>query len=220
MVGRMVAAGLAVALAFAAYAAYELALSRLESDVYRERLTELGSDYESLRGRYNDAVRRTAITELVVEDGRLRVVIRTAEGELRSIPTDIDPALEIYVDYVMLDGRLWIRRVFDEDTPPGEGVLIDPRLVEIDWKAPGATHGKAAYRALDEGRWVVSVSGDGSLGLSKLEQSDGIELAGPPPLRRHAPIEEQVAAATKHLQPDEVLRGLARRVGLMSSHAP
>jgi len=217
---RLIGLGLAIAAALAGYAVYELALSRLEGDVYRERLRELDSDYDRLRERYNAAIRRTAVTELVVENGRLSVVIRTADGTLRSIPTALDPALEIYVDFVMLDGRLWIRRVFDERTPPGEGVLVDPRLVAVDWEAPGAAHGKAAYRSLEEGRFVVTVTGDGSLGLSKLKPSDGIELSGPPPMRRHDPLDEQLAAATRRLQPEEILRGLARRVGLLDSPGP
>ena len=51
------------------------------SEVYRERLAAVASDYEELRGRFNEAVRRTAVTELVVENGALSVAIRNAGGQ-------------------------------------------------------------------------------------------------------------------------------------------
>jgi hypothetical protein len=95
------------------------------------------------------------------------VAIRDASGAVRTIETPFDPSREIYVDFVVLDGRLWIRRVFDDRTPPEQGVLIDPALAEIDWSEDEAAHGKATYRALGPGRWIVSVTGDGSLGLAR-----------------------------------------------------
>ena len=66
------------------------------------------------------------------------------------IPTALGPAAEIYVDYVVRDGRLWIRRVFDSETPPATAVVVDPALADIEWSAEGEAYGKAAYRALGE----------------------------------------------------------------------
>ena len=94
----------------AGLATLRLANARLEANVYRVRLAALRDDFMLLRGRYESLIRETAVTELVVEDGALAVSIRTAEGELRRIETPYDPTAEIYVDYVVIDGRLWIRR--------------------------------------------------------------------------------------------------------------
>lgn len=212
MVSRLAWLVLIAALAGAGYGGYRLLEARIALDVYRERLAELSADYEALRGRYNEAVRRTAVTELVVEDGRVSVAIRTAEGVVETTPTPFDAASEIYIDYVLADGRLWIRRVFDESTPPGDAVVIDPAWARVDWDAAAAGHGKAAYRRLAEGRWVVSVSGDGSLGLAPVDPDAVVELSPPPPIGDYQPIEEELGAALAQLRPAEVVRSVARRL--------
>jgi hypothetical protein len=203
---------LALALAGAGYGGYRLLEARIALDVYRERLSALSADYEALRHRYNEAVRRTAVTELVVEDGRVSVAIRTAEGVVETLPTPFDASSEIYVDYVLVDGRLWIRRIFDDGTPPGNAVVIDPTWAQVDWDAAGAAHGKAAYRRLGEGRWVVSVSGDGSLGLARVDPDATVELSPPPSIGEYRPIEEELGAALAQLRPAEVLRSVARQL--------
>jgi hypothetical protein len=160
--------------------------------VYRDRLKVLTDDYEGLRKNYNQAVRKTAVTELLVEGKSLCVSIRTAEGVLKSIPTPFDPSGEIYVDYVVIDGRLWIRRIFDARTPPEKGVVIDPKLADVDWSNAGVAHGKAVYRSLTEGRWVVTVTGDGSLGLTLADRNAPPDLSPPPQVRDYDQIEREV----------------------------
>ena len=151
----------------------------VEAAVYRDRLETLAAEYDDLRGRYNDAVRRAVVTELIVDDAGLAVRVRTPEGVLKTVPTPFDPTREIFVDYVVLDGRVLIRRVFDADTPPSRGVLIDPGLEAVDWRTADARSdggwipvGKAVYRSLGPGRWVITVSGDGSLGLARAGDDD------------------------------------------------
>lgn len=158
----------------------ELARSRAEREIYRERLESLVQGYEALAMQYNDAVRRTAVTELVVESGKLAVVVRTAQGELRRIDTPYNPSGEIYVDFVLVNGRVWIRRVFDASTPPALGTVIDPQFADVSWNQDGSSYGKAVYRSLDEGRWVVRVSGNGALELTKATESVA-EVLQPPP---------------------------------------
>ncbi len=198
------------------FGAFRLLEASLEADVYRERLASLAEDYEVLRGRYNEAVRRTAVTELVVGDGALEVVIRNAAGEVETLTTPFDPAREIYVDYVVLDGRLWIRRVFDEATAPDAGMVVDPRLADVDWTGEGASHGKATYRALEPGRWVVDVTGDGSLGLAKRDDATPTHLAPPPPVRDYAPIENEVGERLGSIGPGEAFDALMRQIDLRS----
>ena len=212
MVRTLLLLVLVAAIGIAGLAGYQLLRIGLAADVYRARLEETVADYEALRGQYNEAVSRTAVTELVVADGKLAVVIRDAGGNLRTIGTPYDPSREIYVDFVVVDGRLWIRRVFDDRTPPEQGLLIDPALAHIDWNADEAAHGKAAYRALSDGRWVVTVTGDGSLGLARSPGNAPVELAPPPPVRDYEPVETQLDASLRELGPGELLRALVQRL--------
>jgi len=198
--------GLAVLLA-----GYSVVRFQLSDEILRERLELLAADYEDLHERYAAVIARTAVTELRVAGGRLSVVVRGAEGELREIATPYDPAKEIYVDYAIVDGRLFVRRVFAEDVPPREGVLIDPALLAIDWDAAGAAHGKAAYRTLGEGRWVVTVTGGGSLGLAPAPEAPA-PLSPPPALREFAPVASRVSERLARIEPAEVWRAVRRTV--------
>jgi len=213
MASRLLSFLLLVVVAAGGYAAFRLLEASLAAEVYRERIAELQADHQELRELFNEAVRRTAVTELRVEQGGLSVVIRTADGELQVLPTPYDPAKEIYVDYAVVGGRLWIRRVFDEDTPPGQGMLIDPQLADVDWNAEAASHGKAAYRSLGEGHWVVDVSGDGSLGLALRDGSAAEDLSPPPPVRDYEPVDTTVRDALGRIGPAEAMRVVARQLG-------
>jgi len=184
-----------------------LADARLEANVYRARLAVLDEDYRLLLDRYQSLVRETAVTEVVVEDGAMSVSVRTAEGELRRFDTPYDPSGEIYVDYVVRGGRLWIRRVFDAATPPEAGIVIDPRLAALDWgQDPTLAHGKATYRALGEGRWVVTATGNGALGLAEAPIGQRVDLAPPPALKRHPPATVEARDVLRTLGPLEITR--------------
>ncbi len=214
MTTRILNVVLVLIAAVAGFAAFRLLEASLEADVYRERLGALTADYESLRSRYNEAVRRTAVTELLVGEGSVDVVIRDAAGEMQTLETPFDPSREIYVDYVVLDGRLWIRRLFDEATAPDRGFFVDPRLVDVDWTREGASHGKAAYRALEPGRWVVDVTGDGSLGLARRDETAPAQLAPAPAIRDYAPIDNEVGARLGAIRPGEAFDALMRQLDL------
>lgn len=208
MIARLLSLLLLLVLAGTGWLGFRLLEARLAADVYRERLAELAEAYEAVRTQYNEAVLATAVTELLVTEGSIEVSIRTAEGVLKTIPTPFDPSRELYVDYVVLNDRLWIRRVFDEETPPGDGVVVDPALVEIDWRADGASYGKATYRQLDPGRWVVTVTGDGSLGLARREEGEPVALSAPPPVREYPQIEDRVRSDILELGPRAILEKL------------
>lgn len=189
--------------------AYWWGRAQITEEAYQRRLGLLKEEYAMLRRTYNEAVRHTAVTELDVHEGRLAVVIRTVEGELQRIETPFDPAAEIYVDYVVLDGRLWIRRVFDQRTPPEKGVLIDPGLSSVDWSAAGAAHGKAVYRSLAAGRWVITVSGDGALVLNPKASAPAGSLTARPTIRDFEEITADIEqGADDELRVVEVLKAL------------
>lgn len=201
---RVVTGGAMVALAgLGSVLGYRFLRSQAEAAVYRDRLASLAGEYEGLRATYNEAVRRTAVTELVVRDGRLSVRVRTADGAISETPTPYDPRGEVYVDYVVREGRLWIRRVFDASTPPSLGVVIDPAFGEVAW-GEGEV-GKAVYRSLGEGRWVVSVTGGGSLGLVRAGEADAVELSGAPAVREYEPALHEADAAARAIGLREVL---------------
>jgi hypothetical protein len=211
-VGALGALATVGALLFGAgFVGYRVLGARLTADVYRARLQDVSRQYEQLRTDYNALARRTAITELVVEGDRLRVSVRGATGEIETIETGLDPRKEIFVDYLVLNGQLWIRRVFDEDTPPGQGTFVDPRLVQVDWSDAGARYGKAAYRPLGEGRWIVTMTGDGSLGLERQRADSPRPLEIPAPLLEPEPVERELDAALEHVSPLDLARALLSR---------
>lgn len=192
-ISRVVQTGFYVVLAGAAgVLGYRFVRADLAAHVYRERLATLAQDYESLRTTYNDAVRRTAVTELIVKGGKLWVRVVDDAGVVKEIATPYDPSKEIFVDFVVVDQRLWIRRVFDARTPPTEAVVIDPEFKDVDWDSPQTGYGKAVYRKLDEGRWVVKVSGDGSLSLGKAAGEEKLTRA--PRVKDYQKAEEEARA--------------------------
>lgn len=181
--------------------------SHMASEIYRDRLEELGRDYENLAREYQDAVRKSAVTELRVQEGSLSVLVRAADGVLEEIETPYDPSREIYIDYVLLNGRLWIRRIFDHDTPPSQGLVIDPRRVDVNWHAQkDEAHGKAVYRQLSTGRWAVTVTGSGALGLTKVSDDTSITLISPPEIRDFSELEEAIRQDLADIGPVEIVQ--------------
>ena len=89
----------------------------------------------------------------------------------------------IFVDYLVGNGRIWIRRVFDDATPPENGMVIDPVWEVVDWKNAGLSYGKIVYRALEPGIWSIQVSGNGALSLEPSTGSHPDALAAAPEIR-------------------------------------
>lgn len=187
--------------------------ARLTSRIYAQRLAAVAADYERLRQDYNRAVRRTAVTELRVAGQTVKVVVRTADGATREFPTACRADREVYVDYVVLGGRLWIRRVFDAATPPEAGTLVDPALAGVPWETDASAVGKAVYRRLDEGRWVVTVTGNGSLGLERARDDAPVELSPPPPVLNMAAIESELQQARERISLADLVRALLQPAG-------
>lgn len=209
---RVVSTSLTIAIAGGAgLLAYQYLRAGAAADIYRTRLTQLATEYEDLRSTYNEAVQKTAVTELAVREGKLSVRVVSETGVLREVPTPYDPTGEVYVDYIVRDGRLWIRRVFDAHTPPSQGVVIDPLLEAVAWGAGEAEVGKAVYRALDEGRWVVSVTGSGSLGLVKVADDAEVDLAGAPEVADFATVTVEADRDVESIGMAEVWGQLVRR---------
>lgn len=187
---------------------YHIALFKMEADILRNRVVELHKNHTELISRYNEAVKKTAITELLVEDENLWVIIRTVDGTVEKIKTPFNPSSkqEIFCDYLVLDNRIWIRRVFDDQTSPSEGFFIENKFENINWEDPNMPVGKAIYRPLTPGRWKVTVTGGGSLGLERIDDNVEIHLASPPVVRDYSQIEEDMQAELKEVNVFDVLK--------------
>jgi hypothetical protein len=184
---------------------YQVMRDHVAADVYLERYTQLNDQHRDLVQQYNQAVTRTAVTELVVADGQVTVHVRTADGRVEPHPVNADPTHPIYVDYVVKDGRLLIRRVFDSKSAPDDAGVIDSDLLEIDWDDPAVRHGQAIYRQLTDGRWIVTVSGDGSLSLAEVDPTVEVELLEAPAVGDFDPVAE-TEAQIQGITPVEVFK--------------
>ena len=171
---------------------YNLVLNRISTGIYREKLAALSADYAELHARYQELTKRTAITELVVTPERVTVAVVDASGQIATVETPFDPEDEIYVDYANVNSRLWIRRVYSDRTPPEQGVVIDPALADIDWKGGHAAYGKAIYRQLQPGRWIVTVTGGGALELEQSPYTKTRRLQRPPSIVSYPELENAV----------------------------
>jgi hypothetical protein len=156
--------------------------------IYQQKLEALAAEYSDLADQYNHAVRQSAITELLVTENQVTVLVRTIDGSVRQIETPFDPKQEIFVDYLVSNGRIWIRRLFDQSTPPEDGLLIEPDWDVIDWKNPDIQYGKAIYRSLQPGTWSIQVSGNGALSLEPAPESHPELLAAAPKIRTYEEI--------------------------------
>ncbi len=190
--GTVTATAIVAAIGVVGLVGLRFAKADAANQVYQSRLQDLSGEYQLLANQYNQAVRKTAITELVVKDRAVTVQVRTIEGTQEIIETTCNADKEIYVDFALIEGRLWIRRVFDSDTPPSQATIINPKLANIDWDAQGALVGQAVYRQLDEGRWVVNAAGDGALALTKIPDDQIVSLSPPPTIQAFDEIQVEV----------------------------
>lgn len=198
LVGWVLLGGGAVAL-------YGYGRSQVIEEIYREKLQDLVREHQALRDRYDAAVAQTAVTEIRVGPEQVALVLRGIDGVLREVDTDLDPRGEIHVDYVVVDGRLFIRRIYDERTPPNRAQILDPRLAHIDWNGK-ADRGLSVYRGnLSQGRWVVSSSGNGALDLEKVEGPPP-QLSPPPAVRDFKELERQLDDRVARVSPIEILK--------------
>lgn len=199
-------------LGIASLLGYQWAKATVAQDIYRDRLTSLQSDYQQLAEQYNQAITPRPVTELLVEDGTVCVVVRRGDGELVRVPTTFNAwEDELFVDYALVDGRLLIRRVFDEHTAARseQAVVIDPELVEVDWEDPTIPFGKAIYRSrMADGRWIISVTGDGSLGLKQIAEDSQITLAKQPEIKEFEPVDERADEAVGQIGVGDVWKYL------------
>ena len=202
----------AVALVLVLAAGYQWAKASVAQEVYRDRLTSLQAEYQQLAEQYNQAITPRPVTELLVEDGLVCVIVRKGDGELVRVPTTFNAwEDELFVDYALVDGRLLIRRVFDEHTAARSdaAIVIDPGLVEVDWEDPKIPFGKAIYRSrMADGRWIISVTGDGSLGLKQISDDTAITLATRPEVKKFGPVDDRANEAVERIGVGDVWKHL------------
>jgi hypothetical protein len=206
--------GIIMNLALAAVAlllGYHFMRSNIAADLYRDRLREAVKENEALRQTFNEAVKKTIVTELIVnDDDSVCVVFVSADNTERVVPTPFKKGAEVFVDFIVRDGKLFLRRVFDENTKPREALYIDPDMQTVDWKSNGGPRGAATYAQLNQnGRWNVSVAGNGALELKKAD--DKAPRQGPvamPPVKEFSVIEKELNTKVDDIGPGDVVRTL------------
>lgn len=198
-----------IALLAATLLGYQWAKASVAQEIYRDRLASLQADYQHLAKQYNQAITPRPVTELLVEDQKICVIVRKGDGELVRVPTPFNGwENDVYVDYVLADGRLLIRRVFEikngQDT--SKPVQVDAELVEVQW-GDSVPFGKAIYRSkMEDGRWVVSVTGDGSLTLKRIAANEPVKLATQPKIQKFDPVDERADEAVDRISVGDVWR--------------
>ncbi|MEM6750519.1 MAG: hypothetical protein AAF612_08615 [Planctomycetota bacterium] len=180
----------------------------VEAEVYKDRLRETNARYRDLAGRYTKVVKRSAVTELDVSSESIDVIFRTPHGEVRRVATPYRPGDEVYVDFALLDGRLMIRRVFENRTAPADGVVLDEALRELDWDGQGIVRGQAVSSVVTEGRWVVSTTGNGALDIALVGPLERSELVSAPLVEPGEPLEDQPLTDPESIGVFEVVRRL------------
>ena len=200
----------------AAVAGYQWARSSVAQDIYRDRLVLLQGDYRDLVKRYNQAVTPRPVTELLVEDGIVCLAVRKGDGELVRVPTDFNiRENQVYVDFLIVDQRLLIRRAFEfhpvNAVPPDKVVNIDPQLLEVDWKSGRVPYGKAlSCSGLEDGRYIVSVTGGGSLGLKQVGDDEAIVLQTHPPISEFEAVDVKATEDVEAIGVGDVWRHLVQ----------
>ncbi len=173
------------------YTGMELARSQMAEDIYRTRLSALSEDYAKLRDQYERALRETVVTELEVKGEALNVRYLRGDGEVVTIPTNLNTEKEIFIDFYVAGNRVGIRRLFDSSLPADSALVLDEPWDTMAKDAPPASFGRTVYRRLDQGRWVVTMTGNGSLGLTRSPHDGRGHLAAPPTLvNPEAPLRE------------------------------
>ncbi len=173
---------------------YYFVRTQLEADIYKQKFSDLASDYNTLRNSYNKAIGKTVVTELVVEGGRINVVIRNAAGEVERYRTPYTIDRRIYVDYIVYDQKLMIRSVFDSATTPDDAFIIDSNLIELDWSDHKLQRELIiAQGGLTDGRWQVKVNGTGSLYLDRSPDDAGEDdIMAQPPIHDYEKIQKEI----------------------------
>jgi len=190
---------------------YNFMRSNIAADLYRDRLREAVKENEALRQTFNEAVKKTIVTELLVQDDEtVCVVFVNADGTERVVPTTFKMGSEVYVDFIVRDNRLFLRRVFDENTKPKEALHIDPQMQTVDWKSINTPRGSATYAQLNKkGRWTVSVAGNGALQLTKADDNANRQpLTVAPSVKEYAVIEKEMNAKIEEIGISDVMQSI------------
>lgn len=195
----------------AVWLAYRYAHAQFAEDVYRQRISTLVKDYENLRTSFNSAVKKTAVTELLVnEDGSICVVFVNMDGSEVVKPTPFRLGSEVFVDFVAIDNRLFLRRIFDEHTMPKEAMFINPELQKIEWQSGKVGGGSAPYIQINKpGRWVVSANGTGALEIRHTDvNAPRAPLVATPAVRDFSTVDKELNDDLEQITAGDVIKGI------------
>jgi len=211
-IGQVVFAGFIV---LAVFLGYSVVRTNIAADLYRDRLREAVKENEAMRQTFNEAVKKTVVTELVVNDDEtICVVFVSADNTEHVVPTPFKMGAVLWADCIVQDGKLFLRRVFDDNTAPINALFIDPVVQTVDWKRAGPSgkvpQGIAANGEINaKGRWVVSASGQGALELKKADDAAPRQpIARDLQVRDYKEIEKQITTKVDEIGPTDVWKSL------------
>lgn len=190
-------------------AAYFWASERVKSAIYAHQLEQLGAEFSQLQDAYQTLIKETTLTQLEVTDQSIAVLIRGRDGSLQRVHTPFLPQREVYVDYVVSGGRIWIRRIFDSATPPSEAMVLDPVWQSVDWQDPRHRFGQAVYRSLQPGLWEIRVTGNGAMSLAPAQADAANVIAYAPQIESITDWQQSKATERGSIGPREVWQWLA-----------
>ncbi|MEO0475981.1 MAG: hypothetical protein AAF085_08460, partial [Planctomycetota bacterium] len=74
---------------------------------------------------------------------------------------------------------------------------------------PTIPFGKAIYRSrMADGRWIISVTGDGSLGLKQIDEDTPVQLAIKPQVKKFEPVDGRADEAVERIGLGDVWKHL------------
>ena len=208
-IGQVVFVGV---LALAVLLGYNFVRSNIAADFYRDRLREEVKKHEALRQTFNEVVRKTVVTELVVnDDDSVCVVFIDGNNQEKVVPTKFKKGAVVYVDFMVNDGKLFLRRLFDHKTAPADGLVIDPLAQTVNEdESEREEFGSAPYARLNQkGRWVVNATQNGALELKKADDSAPRRpIVRDLPVRDYKEIEKEINTQVDEIGPKDVWQSL------------
>lgn len=147
---------------------YEKAIKDMKAE-YEQKLKTVITQYNRLLDTFNTVVDKTIITEIKVEDGNVFAIIRNYHRLRKKIPLKVSLKYPVYVDYIIKDNSIILRRVFDAVTPPSKAHNIVSNL-DVNWDDKSFKYGKAIYKKFSTNKnaiYQITVTGNGSLGIEQ-----------------------------------------------------
>lgn len=152
--------------------------------IYQDNLKNVINDFNGLLKTYNDVIKKYIITDILIENSYLYVILRNGAIEIKRIKTSVCVSEEIFIDYVLYQNRIIFRRVFDANTAPSKAIDLFSDI-NLDWKDNSLQYGKIIYKKFTEdGLYHITIQLDGNLGLEKYSKDEKMDYLPSPEIKK------------------------------------